>query len=183
MKKTVLSWILFTLLLSIFSIGCNKNDSNPGNVKEQITTMRLTLKETGSGTSKVFEFKDTDGSGGNPPVKFDPIVLSPSRNYTCTIEVLNESGGSAVNLTPEIINEAEDHQFYFEPTTVNISVINLDTDAKGLPLGITSTWNTGAIGNGTIKITLKHKPDGKFVGDLISNGETDIEVNFTAQVQ
>jgi len=183
MKKTVFSWMLFTLLLSLLTISCNKDDNNPGNVKEQITTMRLTLKETGSGTNKVFEFKDTDGSGGNPPVKFDPIVLSPSRNYTCTIELLNESGSSAVNYTAEIITEANDHQFYFEPAGTNISVINLDTDAKGLPLGITSTWNTGAIGNGTIKITLKHKPGTKVAGDLVANGETDIEVNFTAQVQ
>jgi hypothetical protein len=183
MKKTFPNRLLFIFILFLTFISCNKDDNNPGNVKEQITTMKLTLKETGSGTTKVFEYTDTDGSGGNPPVKFDPIVLSPSRNYTCTIELLNGTGGSALNLTPEIINEAEDHQFFFEPATVNISVINLDSDAKGLPLGITSTWNTGAIGNGTIKITLKHKPDAKFVGDLVANGETDIEVNFTAQIQ
>jgi hypothetical protein len=30
---------------------------------------------------------------------------------------------------------------------------------------------------------LKHKPGSKATGDLVSKGETDIEVNFTAQVQ
>jgi hypothetical protein len=183
MKKNCLNWKMVVFLIFVFNIACNKNDDDPGNVKEQITTMRLSLRETGSGTTRIFEYKDIDGSGGNPPVKFDPIVLSASRNYTCTIEVLNESGSSAVNLTAEIIAEADDHQFYFEPAGANISVINLDTDSKGLPVGISSTWNTGAIGNGTIKITLKHKPDAKAVGDLVTKGETDIVVDFTAQVQ
>jgi hypothetical protein len=183
MKKYFFNRAMIVLLLSSFVFACNKNDNNPGNVQEQITTMRLSLRETGSGTTRIFEYKDPDWAGGNPPVKFDPIVLSPSRNYTCTIELLNESGSAAVNLTAEIIAEAEDHQFYFEPAGANISVINLDTDSKGLPLGITSTWNTGAVGNGTIKITLKHKPNAKAVGDLVTKGDTDIEVNFTAQVQ
>ncbi len=183
MKRYWLHWKMLVFLFYFVSIACNKSDNNPGNVKEQITTMRLSLRETGSGTIKMFEYKDIDGSGGNPPVKFDPIVLSTSRNYTCTIEVLNETGSTAINLTAEIIAEADDHQFYFEPAGANISVINLDTDSKGLPLGITSTWNTGAVGNGTIKITLKHKPNAKAVGDLVTKGDTDIEVDFPAQVQ
>jgi hypothetical protein len=183
MKKPFLNWMILILLLSVFSVSCSKDEEDMGNEEELITTLRLTLRETGSATVKVFEFKDPDGTGGNPPTKFDPIILSPSKNYTCTIDVLNESVTPAVDITTEIIAESDDHQFYFEPAGVNINVLNLDTDTNGLPLGVSSTWNTGAISNGTLKITLKHKPGAKATGDLVSKGETDIEVNFTAQVQ
>jgi len=183
MKKTYLNWTLVILLLSVFSVSCSKDDDPMGNEEELITTLRLTLRETGSATVKVFEFKDPDGTGGNPPTKFDPIILSPSKNYTCTIDVLNESVTPAVDITAEIIAEADDHQFFFEPAGVNINILNLDTDTKGLPLGVSSTWNTGAVSTGTLKVTLKHKPGTKAIGDLVSKGETDIEVNFTAQVQ
>ncbi len=183
MKKPFLNWMMVIILLSFFSVSCSKDDDPMGNEEELITTLRLTLRETGSATVKVFEFKDPDGTGGNPPTKFDPIILSPSKNYTCTIDVLNESVTPAVDITAEIIAEADDHQFYFEPAGVNINVINLDADSKGLPLGVSSTWNTGAASNGTVKVTLKHKPGSKATGDLVSKGETDIEVNFTAQVQ
>lgn len=183
MQKTFLNWMMVIILLSVFSVSCSKVDDEMGNEEELITTLRLTLRETGTATVKVFEFKDPDGAGGNPPTKFDPIILSPSKNYTCTIDVLNESVTPAVDITAEIIAESDDHQFYFEPAGVNINVINLDTDTQGLPLGVSSTWNTGASSNGTLKVTLKHKPGSKASGDLVSKGETDIEVNFTAQVQ
>jgi hypothetical protein len=183
MKKPFLNCMMVIILLSVFSVCCSKEDDEMGNEEELITTLRLTLRETGTATVKVFEFKDPDGTGGNPPTKFDPIMLSPSKNYTCTIDVLNESVTPAVDITAEIIAESDDHQFYFEPAGVNINVLNLDTDTQGLPLGVSSTWNTGAASNGTLKVTLKHKPGTKAIGDLVSKGETDIEVNFTAQVQ
>jgi hypothetical protein len=184
MKKPFFKWMAMVMAVTIITtVSCNKDDNPVGNEEELITTLRLTMRETGSATTKVFEFKDTDGPGGNPPVKFDNIVLSASKNYSCAIEVLNESVSPAENITAEVIAEADDHQFYFEPAVAKIDVINLNTDSKGLPLGVTSTWNTGAVGNGTIKITLKHKPGIKAVGDPVTKGETDIEVNFTAQVQ
>lgn len=179
MKK----WLSLCLVISVISVSCGKDEDPTGNEEELITTLRLTMREVGGSAIKVFEFKDPDGAGGNPPTKFDPIVLTTGKNYTCNIEVLNESVSPAEDITVEINAEAEDHQFYFEPSGVNIIVNNLNTDSNGLPLGVSSTWATGAVGNGTLKVTLKHKPDAKMAGDPVSKGETDIEVNFTAQVQ
>ena len=42
----------------ITTVSCNKDDDPGGNEEELITTLRLTLRETGSATTKVFEFKD-----------------------------------------------------------------------------------------------------------------------------
>jgi hypothetical protein len=183
MIRSFLMWMLGIIYLTVISFSCKKDNNDTGNEEELITTFRLTLKETGSAATKIFEFRDIDGTGGNPPSKFDPIVLNSGKNYACTIDVFNESVSPAVDITPEILAEGEDHQFYFEPAGVNINVLNLDKDSNGLPIGVTSNWNTGSAGSGTLKITLKHKPGAKALGDPVTKGETDIELNFTAQVQ
>lgn len=174
--------LVVLLSLTVGIISCKKEDDPGINEEELITTLRVSLKETGTNTTKVFEFTDPDGEGGNPPTKFDPIILDANKNYTCNVQVFNESVTPAEDITFEVSAEAEDHQFYFEPLGVNINVSNLNTDGNGLPVGITSTWVTGAASNGTIRITLKHKPGTKAAGDPTSKGETDVEVNFTATV-
>ena len=56
--------------------------------------------------------------------------------------------------------------------------------AKGLPLGITSTWTAAvAAGTGTMNVTLKHKPGVKAAGDPVSKGETDISIDFKLSVK
>lgn len=49
--------------------------------------------------------------------------------------------------------------------------------------GITSTWTTGAVATGTLKVTLRHyggNPPGKAIGDDVNSpkSSTDIEVTF-----
>ena len=185
MKKHFSTLMILIMVLYAIAFSCSKGEvsSTISNEVELITTIRLTFREAGSSTVQVFEYKDPDGDGGNPPTKFDPIVLNARKNYSCNIEVLNESVNPAVDKTPEIIAEANDHQFYFEPVIVNIAVTNLNSDSKNLPFGISSTWNTGVFGNGTVKISLKHKPGTKADGDLVSKGKTDFEVNFIARLQ
>lgn len=183
MKRNFVRMTFAILTLSIIGYSCKKDDNSPVNEEELITTLRLNLKESGTTTTKVFEFKDPDGEGGNPPTKFDPIVLDASKTYTCDIEVLNESVTPSENITAEILAEANDHQFYFEPTGVNINITNLNNDANGLPVGLNSAWTTGAVSSGTLKVTLKHKPGTKAAGDPTSKGETDIEVIFPTSVQ
>ena len=112
------------------------------------------------------------------------MVLAPNKQYNCTVQVLDESKSPAVDITTEVIAEANDHQFYYEPTGVNITVTGLNTDPNGRPLGVTSRWNCGAVsGPGTVKVTLKHKPGAKGSNDPVTVGETDIEVTFAARIQ
>jgi hypothetical protein len=183
MKRNFVKMTFAFLTLSIIGYSCKKDDNSPVNEEELITTLRLNLKESGTTTTKVFEFKDPDGEGGNPPTKFDPIVLDANKTYTCDIEVLNESVTPSENITAEILDEANDHQFYFEPIGVNVNITNLNNDANGLPVGLSSSWTTGAVSSGTLKVTLKHKPGTKAAGDPTSKGETDIEVIFQTSVQ
>ncbi len=182
--KRFANFFLAVLTVSVVAFSCKKDDNNtPLNEEELITTLRLNLKESGSTTTQVFEFKDPDGEGGNAPTRFDPIVLVTGKTYTCDIEVLDESVTPAENITAEILAEANDHQFYFEPVGVNINITNLNNDSRGLPVGLNSAWTTGAVSSGTLKVTLKHKPGNKAAGDPTSKGETDIEVTFPTSIQ
>jgi len=133
----------------------------------------------------VYEFKDLDGEGGAAPVKFDDIVLQKNIPYICEVTVLNESVSPADDITKEIKAEANDHQFYFVPSSSNLLTIsNYDTDTQGLPLGLSSFWVTGLNpGTGTVKVVLKHKPGTKAANDLINKGDTDIELNFKLIIQ
>lgn len=180
--------LMMLLLVGIALImnSCKKDTIDP-NENELITTVRMKFTNTLSSSINplVYEFKDLDGEGGAAPVKFDDIVLQKNIPYICEVTVLNESVSPADNITNEIKAEANDHQFYFVPSSSNLlSVSNYDTDTQGLPLGLSSFWVTGLNpGSGTVKVVLKHKPGTKAANDLINKGETDIELDFKLIIQ
>lgn len=183
-KKNLMMLLLASIVL--FMNSCKKEKIDP-NQSELITTVRLKFTNTISSSINplVYEFKDLDGEGGAAPVKFDDIVLQKNIPYICEVTVLNESVSPADNITAEIKAEANDHQFYFVPSSSNLlSVSNYDTDTQGLPLGLSSFWVTGLNpGSGTVKVVLKHKPGTKAANDLINKGETDIELDFKLIIQ
>jgi hypothetical protein len=186
MKKNVL--FSAVLLFFVFVMNsCKKDPVVDPNEGELITTVRLKLTNTLSSSINplVYEFKDLDGEGGAAPVKFDDIVLQKNIPYICEVTVLNESVSPADDITKEIKAEANDHQFYFVPSSSNLlTVSNLDTDTQGLPLGLSSFWVTGLNpGTGTVRVVLKHKPGTKAANDLINKGDTDIELNFKLIIQ
>ena len=168
------------LLAGLMITGCKKEKGGE-NEEELITTIKVTLTAQGS-TPQIFTWKDVDGPGGNAP-QISEIVLAPNKTYACQLEFLDESKTPAEDITAEIVSEAVDHEIYYEPAGVNVAVSNLNKDSKNLPLGTTSTWTTTGVSNGSVKITLKHKPGIKAAGDPVTKGETDIEVSFTTKVQ
>ncbi len=181
-KKNLYFTFAFLLMLSV--VGCKKDPAVDPNESELITTVRVKLTEKSSGTQSLFEFKDLDGFGGAAPSKFDEIVLAKGKVYGCNLQFLNESKTPADDITLEVINEGIDHQIYLSASDALVNVSNLSTDAKGLPLGITSIWTAAAAaGTGTFNVTLKHKPGVKAAGDLVSVGDTDITIDFKLSVK
>jgi hypothetical protein len=182
MKKTMFTTGILLLVFSLSLTSCKKDKQN-ANEEELITTVKLTFTETGTGAVTNYTFKDLDGDGGSAPTLYEDIVLAPSKTYNMALTVSNESVSPAEDITSEISAEGTDHQFYFQPSGANVTVSNLNTDGSGLPLGLTSTWTTGAVSNGTVKITLKHKPGIKASGDAVTKGDTDIELTWVTRVQ
>jgi len=185
MKKQITYVLASVLLFGAVLTGCKKDDKAPENEEELITTVKLTFVEVGNtSNTTTFTFKDIDGPGGAAPTQNEQINLAPNKQYNCTIAVTDDSKTPAADITAEIIAEANDHQFYYTPSGVNITVSGLNNDPLGRPLGVTSVWTTGAAGAaGTVKVTLKHKPGTKGSSDPVTVGETDIEINFAARVQ
>jgi len=168
------------LLAGLMITGCKKEKGGE-NEEELITTVKVTLTAQGAAPQS-FTWKDVDGPGGNAP-QISEIILAPNKTYSCQVEFLDESKTPAEDITAEVVAEADEHEIFYESTNQNLSVSNLNKDSKNLPLGTTSTWTTTGAGNGSVKITLKHKPGIKAAGDLVTKGETDIEVSFTTKVQ
>ena len=94
----------------------------------------------------------------------------------------------AENITDEVHDEASDHQFFYQPTTAEVTIAYNDNDGFGNPIGISTNVNTTNSSSGTITITLRHQPDKNGSGVAQGNiqnagGETDIEVTFNVLVQ
>jgi hypothetical protein len=155
-----------------------KPDDKPNNDGELITTVKIELTDSASGTLfNTAYFKDLDGEGGNPPSQFDTIKLNGNRTYLCKITLLDESKNPFEDITEEVKKEADEHLFVFESSNQKIKVNILDKDKNNLPLGIESKWRTLNDFDGKLKVTLKHQTNGIKNGSALV-GETDIEVNF-----
>lgn len=185
--KRQLKKLAFVIMATGIVFSSCKKDKAEENEEEVITTLRVTAVPAGGGAALVFEFDDPDGPGGAAPAQ-DDIELAASTTYNVTLELLNKTETPEGDITAEITEESDAHRFYFEPSaSSNITVSNLNTDGDGLPLGLTSTWTTGATATGTIKITLRHypgNPPGKAADDAVTSSKsgTDIAVDFITVV-
>lgn len=188
--KNKMKYFLALPLLAVVSLtSCEKDDPEIPNEEELITTLIYTLTPEGGGDAVVFRFEDLDGDGGAAPVITNGTLAS-NTNYTGQLVLLDESEWEVEDITEEIEEEAEEHQFFFRFSTESLSggFEYADTDANGNPIGLLTTFATGTPLTSTLTITLRHEPDksatGVSDGDITNaGGETDIEVTFDVTVQ
>lgn len=174
-----------TLALLFINVSC-KDDDTPEVVNEEevITTLTVTLTPQ---TGTVVELKSQDsgdmGSAGAEFTVSGPLAVNTV--YSGEIVLLNELESPAENITDEVNEESDEHQFVFTLNGLSDVVIdNLNTDTKGLALGTTFDLTTGAAESGTITFTLRHEPTKPNDGTLAEvGGDTDIDATFTVTVQ
>jgi hypothetical protein len=191
MKQQFLKLTMGLVLAGTLFSSCEKDDPEK-NEEEVITTLRLTLVPVGGGATLTYQLDDPDGPGGAAPT-LDDIVLAPSKTYNVSIQVLNKTANPVEDITPEIADEDDAHRFYYEAAAgLNLTVSNLNNDGNGVPLGLTSTWTTGAVSTGKLNITLRHyggNPPGKALTDPENStkSETDISTRdfggFNVRIQ
>jgi hypothetical protein len=169
-------------------IGCKKDKEDPTtpeppvNEEEVITDLQVHFHSAGGAEHKHFHFSDSDGPGGAAPV-IEADTLSADSVYEVHLTLLNSTVTPADDITVEIVEEAEEHQFFYHVTGASTQVDYTDADANGHPIGLGTTWSAGTAAVGSIVITLRHGPDkgaaGVSDGDITNaGGETDIEVQF-----
>ena len=205
-NKSSCGVLLATILLAS---GCGDDDvTNPDiiNEVEVFTTVIITLTPQAGGDPIVASFRDDDGDGGNAPT-VDPITLQNGTTYTATLTFLNELPDEAVDMTEEVEEESDEHQVFFTGDAVQGPASNstnsvvthayADQDDGNLPIGLSNTFTTTAVGTGDMTITLRHLPElndtaVKVAGlaDIVANGsisdlpgDSDISATFTITVQ
>lgn len=174
--------LLAILFISALTFTACSEDDHDDHEEEVITTVNYTLT---SGSDVVtLTYKDLDGEGGNEGVTTVSGSLSANTTYAGAIELLNETESPAENMTEEIEEEDDEHEFFFTSTVSGLTISKTDVDVNGNPLGLETSLASGAAGSGSITIVLKHEPTKPNDGTSASaGGSTDLEVTFNVTVQ
>ena len=182
----ILNKALQNIFLPLFGLvilsNCGGDDPIvPPNEEELITTVNIVFTPT-SGSAVTMKYYDEDGGNGAAAPVVTGGTLTANTAYSVTLEILNESVNPTEDITVEISEEAEDHQFFFEvSSSLNLTLTSYDDqDGNGNPIGLENTFTTGAASSGTLKVILRHEPNksasGVSSGDITNAaGETDIE--------
>ena len=190
MKKSI--FLIPLLILALIFTGCSDDDTTPEPVNEEelITTMTVTLSPVGGGTDVVLKTVDMDGDGGEDPVvTISGGNLTAGTTYDGTIELLNETETPAEDITEEVEEEADEHQFfYIIGTGLNVTTNYEDEDGYGNHIGIEFTLVANAASSGDLTFTLRHEPNksaaGVATGDITNaGGETDITETFSITIE
>ena len=171
-------------IVGLLFTGCSDDDPPaPVNEEEVITTMTITLTAMG-GSPITLESRDLDGDGPDAPVISVSDNLVANTVYAGTIILLNETITPEENITEEVEEEADEHQFFFNSTGAITDVDYGDQDDDGNPVGLIFTLSTGDAGTGSLTVTLRHEPKKPNDGTLAdAGGETDIAQTFPVTVE
>lgn len=200
-------------LLLLLSAGCSdvegKEDGHDHDHHDHnhglSTSLYLELSPQSGGEVLSFAWRDPENDGD--PV-IDEVVLADGETYDLSVEVWNDLEDPAEDVTVEIAEADDEHQFFFTGDAVqgpatgdNADAVVVhdytDADAGGLPVGIDNTLAAVAAGSGGLTVTLRHLPpeDGAAVktaglaADVAAGGlgsipgDNDIQVEFTLTVQ
>jgi hypothetical protein len=201
-KKTKLLASIFAIISLASITGCDNEDPVKQDVPEFVSSVELLFTPTGGGTAVTAKAIDLDGLGSGDMTVDGPINLAKNVTYTLTFEILNNLADETdpeYNIGNEIEEEGDEHQFFFEWTNVfsnpagNGNIDNRndpvnysieDKDINGLPIGLSTSWTTTDVASsGTFTVLLKHQPDLKSGTSTSSDGETDIDLTFTINVE
>jgi hypothetical protein len=180
----ILSKIIGFITILIFN-SCKKDDAEPADENELITTVKIIFKE--GSNNKTFVFADPDGDGGKAPTKFETISLKPNTNYAVSIELLDESKTPVSSISDEVAKEKDEHLFIYTPSPANLLTYTYgDKDSRNFNVGLTGSVKTGSAGAGKLKVQLRHQPEvgGKPTKDgTTTPGSDDVNLDFSLEIK
>lgn len=187
------------LLLGLACI--DPTDPTTTNDNEFISTVDLVA--TGSdGSTLAATWDDEQGN-----VTVDTLTLVRGVTYTVAIAVWNGAEDPAVDMTPEISAEADEHQYFFygdaiegpanpDNVTALVAQSYIDEDSVGFPVGLEVELEGLVAGSADMTLLLRHMPPedgtpvktGELAALLAKEGEaglpgsTDIAADFPVEV-
>ena len=184
MKNLKLLAILFFTMTILISCNDDDDDIIPVNEEEVITTMTITMTPANGGTNVVLQTRDLDGDGPNPPVITVSGNLATGISYMSKIVLLNETEDPAENITEEVEEESDEHQFFYTiGGGLDATTTYSNFDGNGNPLGTEFSLDAGNASTGTLTFTLRHEPTKPNDGLGDAGGETDISATFNVTIE
>lgn len=181
-----IKYLIPVIIGLVLFVSCSKDDHPEYTHEEElITTMTVTLKPSGSGNEVVLSYEDLDGVDGPKKAEISVVgEFASSSTYNGTIKLLNKTEDPAENITEEVEEEAEEHQFFYTVSEgLNITTAYVDKDKNGNDLGLKFTLTTGEASSGTLTITLRHEPKKPSETLADAGGETDVTATFNVAVK
>ena len=158
--------------------GFDNNGGVPINEGEFISTVNIQLT-TDAGDEVNLTWEDLDSDGPNEPIITVSGEFNTNSYYFGSITVLNETNDPVINYTEEILEEAEEHQFFYQFSEgLDMTSQYSDQDSNGNPVGVQFTLVTGSAGSGDFTLELRHEPTKPNNGLDDAGGETDIQISF-----
>jgi len=182
----ILKFLSLTVFAGLLSTACSNDDNDPDPVNEEevITTLTVTLAPEGGGTAVTLQTQDLDGDGPNAPVVTVSGNLAAGVIYNGSLVLLNEIETPAEDITVEVKEEDDEHQFFYTiGGGLDATTEYANFDGDGNPLGTEFTLTAGAASSGTLTFTLRHEPKKPNTGLADAGGETDITAAFNVTVQ
>jgi len=134
---------------------------------EVFTRVELTFTPE-SGDPIVAAFSDPDGDGGMSGTS-DPITLATNTAYTLGVTFGNDLADPYEDVTPEIRDEAEEHQLFFSGDAMDGLLTHEYADRESdyadnavgddLVVGLMNRTTSGEAGTGRLTVQLQHLPD------------------------
>ena len=181
-----MKFLKYALLAStLIFASCSDDDDNtpdPVNEEEVITTLTVTL-DSGSDTV-VMQYQDLDGDGPDAATVTVSGSLNANTVYDGSIVLLNETEMPSENITLEVEEEDDEHQFFYTVGSgLDVATEYANFDGDGNPLGTMFVLNVGSASSGGLTFTLRHEPNKPNTGLENAGGSTDIEVTFDVTVE
>ncbi len=195
-KKTILYALLFA---ACTFTACESDDPVPENDGEVITDVVLNFQEldgSGNPVGAVFSFTASDPQGievGATPT-IETVELTRGKTYQLNIEVRNAIENE--DITEEILEEGDEHQFYFLGTAfVGSPVLTYQYDDLSGQLigvqGIVMVLQNPGVNNESMQIILRHDLDKNYPGAdnpnfqeyAMAGGESDLDITFPVVIE
>ncbi len=186
MKLNTIKLLAVFFMSGLAFTSCSSDDDGHDHDHEEelITTVIYQLTNNAdAGDVVTLTFTDLDGEGGTDGTYDISGPFTANANYAGTIQLLNATENPADDITLEVEEEADEHEFFYT-NTAGLTITKTDVDVNNNPVGIETTLATGAASTGSITVVLKHEPtkpnDGTAAG---AGGSTDVEVTYAISVQ
>jgi hypothetical protein len=193
----------FVFAIILFVVSCDKDDSpDPENEEEAITKAVLVVTNTSDNSSETYNFEveghhhdhdddhaDDGDDNDDHEGEHMEVELESNSTYLFEITFFNESDPSnSIDVTKEIIEEADEHVFFYELTDSSITIESAagDTiDSSGDPIHLKTEWTTTSAAIVDIVAYLIHEPITKTGVSTRTDlgGSTDAEIEFEAHVE